>query len=276
MQGGDAVGPLGEAQAHHRHVEEAGVPSGVGLRAEAQDPVDVDAGQFAVVAEVPGDELALEPVYPGGHRGVRREDRPGPHRLQGGVEVEARLGELADAFQAEEPGVSLVGVEDLGGGVPGEPAVGPHGTHPADAQQHLLEQAVIASAAVEPVGDVAFAGGVLLDVGVEQQQRDTADLGLPDGGVQRASAGQGQHHPAGGAVRLAQEGERQLVGVEDGVVLLLPAVPGQGLAEVAVAVEQADPDERHTEVAGGLEVVAGEDAEAAGVLGQGGGDSEFG
>lgn len=66
------------------------------------------------------------------------------------------------------------------------------------------------------------------------------------------------------------------MGVEHGVVLLLPAVAGQALAEVAVAVEQADPDERHAEVAGGLEVVSGEDAEAAGVLGQGGGDPELG
>ncbi len=33
-------------------------------------------------------------------------------------------------------------------------------------------------------------------------------------------------------------------------------------------VEQADADDRHAQVAGGLEVVAGQDAEAAGVLGQ--------
>ena len=37
------------------------------------------------------------------------------------------------------------------------------------------------------------------------------------------------------------------------------------LAEVAVLVEEADADERHGHVAGGLDVVAGEDAEAAGV-----------
>ena len=73
-----------------------------------------------------------------------------------------------------------------------------------------------------------------------------------------------------------QQGQRQLVGVEDGVVLLLPAVPGQGLAEVAVPVEQPDADQRDAEVAGRLEMVAGEDAEAAGVLGQGGRDAELG
>ena len=70
--------------------------------------------------------------------------------------------------------------------------------------------------------------------------------------------------------------ERQLVGVEDGVGLLLPALTGQGLLEVAVAVEQADTHERDTEVGGRLEVVAGEDAEAAGVLRQHSGDPELG
>ena len=59
------------------------------------------------------------------------------------------------------------------------------------------------------------------------------------------------------------------VGVEDGVVLLLPAVAVEALAEVAGLVEQADADDRDADVGGRLEVVAGEDAEAAGVLRQG-------
>ena len=186
------------------------------------------------------------------------------------------LGELADALQAEEAGVALVGVEDLGGGVAGDPAVGADGPDPADAEQHLLQQPVLAAAAVEPVGDVAVGGVVLLDVGVEQQQRDPADLRHPDLGVQHAPPGRRDGTWTGVAVRLLQQGQRQAVGVERRVVLLLPAVAGQGLAEVAVPVEQADADDRHAEVAGRLEVVAGEDAEAAGVLRQGGGDAELG
>ena len=60
------------------------------------------------------------------------------------------------------------------------------------------------------------------------------------------------------------------------VALLLPAVARQRLPEVAGAVEQADADDRHAEVAGRLEVVAGEDAQAAGVLRQRGGDAVLG
>ena len=64
--------------------------------------------------------------------------------------------------------------------------------------------------------------------------------------------------------------------IEAGVVLLLPAVGRQRLHEVAGAVEQADADDRDAEIAGRLQVVAGEDAEAAAVLRQGLGDAEFG
>ena len=48
-----------------------------------------------------------------------------------------------------------------------------------------------------------------------------------------------------------------------GVVVLLVAVGVDRLAEVALAVEQPDADERQGHVAGRLHVVAGEDAEAA-------------
>ena len=51
--------------------------------------------------------------------------------------------------------------------------------------------------------------------------------------------------------------------VEPREALLLLAVGVEPLAEVALGVEQADRDERHAEVGRRLEVVAGEDAEAA-------------
>ena len=59
-------------------------------------------------------------------------------------------------------------------------------------------------------------------------------------------------------------------------MLELPAVARQRLPEVPGAVEQPDADDRHAEVAGRLEVVAGEDAETAGVLRQHLGDAELG
>ena len=116
---------------------------------------------------------------------------------------------------------------------------------------------------------------VLVDVGVEQEQRRPADLGPPDLGVEHA-VGQAHRDQQRLAVAVTDQLEGELVGVEGRVGLLLAAVGGQRLAEVARAVEQADPDHGHAEVAGRLEVVAGEHAEAARVLGEDLADAELG
>ncbi len=59
-------------------------------------------------------------------------------------------------------------------------------------------------------------------------------------------------------------------------MLVLPAVLVELLPEVAEVVEETDGDERNAEVAGRLEVVPREHAEAARVLGQRLGDTELG
>ena len=60
------------------------------------------------------------------------------------------------------------------------------------------------------------------------------------------------------------------------VVLLLPAVGVQALVEVALVVEQPDADQRHAQVRGALEVVAGQDAQAARVDGHATRQAELG
>ncbi len=66
------------------------------------------------------------------------------------------------------------------------------------------------------------------------------------------------------------------VGVEDRVALLLPSVGIEPLAEVAHAVHEPDAGERDPEAAGRLQVVAGEHAQTARILGQCLGDPELG
>ena len=103
----------------------------------------------------------------------------------------------------------------------------PHRPDAADAEQQFLLQPVVAAAAVQPVGDLAQGRLVLLDVGVEQQQRHPADLGHPDLGGQRRAAGQADGDPdrlAGAVGAVPQQGERQAVRVAGRVVLRLPAV----------------------------------------------------
>ena len=113
--------------------------------------------------------------------GVWVVNTPPPRdRLDGGGERQPGADELADPLEAEEAGVALVGVEHLG-----LEAEGAQRPHPADAEHDLLAQPVVLVAAVEAVGDGDAVGGVALDVGVEQVQRDAPDVGAPDVGSAR-------------------------------------------------------------------------------------------
>ena len=132
---------------------------------------------------------------------------------------------------------------------------------------------MLGGAAVQPVGHLAQRQWVVLHVRVEQQQRHPADVRHVDASDQLVVARHRQAHLRGGSVSLAKKRDRQTVGVQDRIGLLLPALTGELLPEVAVLVEQADADQRYAEVAGRLEVVAGEDAETTGVLRQHRGDA---
>ena len=84
--------------------------------------------------------------------------------------------------------------------------------------QDLLADALVLVAAVEPVGDAAQVGLVLLDVGVEQQQRHAPDGGLPDPRRERAVARHrdlDEHRLAGG---VGEQLQRQALRVEHRVV----------------------------------------------------------
>ena len=112
-------------------------------------------------------------------------------------------------------------------------------------------------------GDRPVRVGVLRDVGVEQEDRDPADLGDPDRDGRGRDPAAGRVTRSGVAVGVGRPEQRQAVEVVVGVGVLLVAVGVDRLAEVALAVEQPDADERQGHVAGRLHVVAGQDAEPA-------------
>ncbi len=124
--------------------------------------------------------------------------------------------------------------------------------------------------AVEPVCDRPQVVGVLVDVGVQQVQLHPPDVRHPELGDQ-GLPGQVDGDP--GPVH-RREGHG--VGVHHGVALFLPAVSVEPLAEVALPVQQAHADHRYPKAASRLQVVAGQDPEAAGVLRQRLGDAELG
>ena len=196
VQLGDAVGALGEAEAHHRHVEDAGLAAVVVLGAEREHPVDGDARASASCRRSTAATSSRgNRSMPAGTGVWVVKTVPARETSSAVSKSSARPGlvdgELADALDAEEARVALVGVEDLRRRGAGDARPDAQGAYAADAEEQLLAQPVLGVAAVEPVGDVAVVGAVLLDVGVEQQQRHAADVGDEDPGHQVGAVGQG-------------------------------------------------------------------------------------
>ena len=194
-----------------------------------------------------------------------REHGPGPRRLHRLVPAQTMRGDqLPDALETEESRMPLVGVEHLGLD-PGRL----QGPHPTDAEQDLLADAVLGAAAVKTIGDRPQFVVVGVDVRIEQIQLDPADPGPPHLGLEQV-AGQVDGRPDP-----VDQLEGHGVRVEDRIVLLLPAFGVKVLAEVAEPVHESDTCQGDAEAAGRLQVVAGENAESAGVLREGLGQAEL-
>jgi len=175
----------------------------------------------------------------------------------------ALLHAQARVFERGERAVPFVEVEDAWSN-----AHGLQRAEATDAQEELLADTGTCIAAVEARTEVQVFGCIARDFGVEQEKITTPDLDAPDLGSNGAAACLDfDHH---GFPVLADgkfHGELGHIGLK--IFFLLPAVLIQALEEVAFAVEQADADEGNTEVGGTLDVVSGENAQAAGINGEG-------
>ena len=179
------------------------------------------------------------------------------------------LHQHAGALQGHKGGVAFVHVAEGR-----RDAQGGQGAHAADAQDDLLLQAHFRIAAVELVGDVLVVVLIGGDVGVEQIERNAPHLHLPDLRVDVAA--RKIHADAERlAVRVRLRLHRHVIEIVVGVALLLPAVGVERLAEVALLIQQAHADERDAQIAGRFEMVAGENAQAAGVDRQALGQAEL-
>ena len=183
--------------------------------------------------------------------------------------------EFADAFDAEKSRVAFVHVEHLGRRQPLHLDERADRAHPADACQNLLLDPVFLVAAVEPVGDTAKIVVVLRDVGIQQQQRDSAHLRDPHVRPQLAGVRHCQLDQHRVAVLVGEQTQRQALWIQRRVGLVLPTVGGQRLPEVARAVVQPDRDQRQAQVRRGLQVIARQNAQAAGIVRKHLGDAEL-
>ncbi len=139
------------------------------------------------------------------------------------------------------------------------------GPQAADAQHELLLDARDHVAPVQLVGDVAvFVDRVFGDVGVQQKQRHTAHLHPPDLDVAFAPR-KAELDDDLVAVAVQRRLHRPGEEVVDGILLHLPSVRVQVLFEIALLIQQPHADQSEIGVAGGLQIVARKDAEAAGI-----------
>ena len=253
---GHAVGGAAGSQRELGDAERLGLLVGV-RAAEADDLGGRDAERARDVAERVLDLVRRVGVVAGRDRRVGGEDRAPAGDLQRGRQRAVAAVLAPRELERHERRVALVEVHDAG--------LDPHRLEradAADAEQQVLREPRVLVADVEAAGDPARGLGVLRPVRVEQVQRHAADVRAPDlahdldvadrDGDRDRRAVVGAHQRGGHAVR---------VGVDP--VLVLPAAGVDPLAEVAVAVEQADRGQRPGAVGGLLEDVAGERAEAA-------------
>ncbi len=218
-------------------------------------------GQFAgEVAEVAAHHLARESVVPRRHGSVRGENISRRHDLQGGIEIEIFLcPQNPDALQREEGGVAFVHVENLRA----DPEL-TQSPHTADSQHHLLPDAHLEIAAVKLGRDQTILGRVLRHVGVEEVKIDPADVQLPDLGVNLAVENLDRDEDA--RVIPAHFAERQVMEILIQADGLLGAIAIDLLLEITVPIKQPDGDEVQIQIAGRFAMIAGKNAEAAGVV----------
>ena len=210
-----------------------------------------------MVASVSATWLRGVGVVARGDRRVGGEDRLPAADLQRGGQRPGPAVVAPRELERHERRVALVEVH--------EPGLDPHRLQradAADAEQHVLRQPGVLVADVEAAGDPARGLRVLRALGVEQVERDAADVHAPD---LRRDLVVGDRHRDRDRLAVVARDERGGQSVRVGVdpVLVLPPAGVDALAEVAVAVQQPDRDQRPGAVGGLLEDVAGERPEAA-------------
>ena len=104
-----------------------------------------------------------------------REDAPVARLRERVVERGSRRDVVGGELERRERGMTLVEVEDAG--LDPERAQRPHG---ADPEQPVLPEARERVALVQARGDPAVDRVVLVELGVEEVERDAADLDAPD------------------------------------------------------------------------------------------------
>ena len=139
--------------------------------------------------------------------------------------------------------------------------------NPPTPKQQLLPDANAGVAAIQTRRQLAVFRSIAFHVRIEQEQIAASNCHPPDFGMNGAAARLDLHHYRP-AVFADRRFHGQLGDVGCKIFFLLPTVAIQALAEISLAVKQADADQRNAEIGRALDMVAGQDAEPAGIDGK--------
>ena len=163
------------------------------------------------------------------------------------------------AFQGKECRVAFVHMPDS--------RIDPEGAHGADAadtEEDLLGDPGFQVGGIKLRGKLLVVGAVSVDRCIQQIQRNTADLHLPDPGEDIA-AGELDRDRHFISVFIIKRDDRKFCKVEIEIRGLLPSVFADLLDKITLIVDEADRIQRKAHVTGFLQMITGQDTQTAGI-----------
>lgn len=259
MEPAHPVAVVGQAQPENRHRHFRGVIAFSNRNAPADHTVKVKLRLLCKRRKIRTQQPDVEHLVARRHRRMRGEDIRTPDDLQRHIGIVPEIvDQVGDPAQRKETGMALVHVADRRG-IPHRQ----QRLESADSQQKFLMQPHALVAAVETPGHFAKFGRILRDLRIEQNQRHIAD---PEHPGRRVKLAVNQRNADDDllALRITGADQRKIVDFRNRIVFRLPAIAVQHLPEIPLPVEQSDRDQRKFKIAGRLQMVAGENTEAAG------------
>ena len=245
MDGTNPVGLPGKPQGQNGHTER--LPLLVHPRTpQFKQLFKINLTFADIGAEVFFHHLRIKGIVSCRHRRVGGEKAAGRHVLQGFNETELLLGDQhPDPLQAQKRGVALVHVKDR--------RLQSHRSqrlHPADAEDDFLADPHVMVSTIELISDVPVVLGIFRQVSIEQEKTGQSDIHLPSLGSNLSSRHIQFHHhrsfPVGGQSLSHGKILKYIVYCRG----FLPSLAVDLLGEIPKAVQQAQGDERKTQITG--------------------------
>src|SRR6202034_131588 len=144
----------------------------------------------------------------------------------------------------------------------GRDAHGREGAKTSTPKHQLLPDSRARISAIETGSERPVIRSIVFYIGIEEKQVAASNLHAPDFGVNGTFASLDLHRDWL-AILADRDLQGQLTDVSLQIFFLLPAINIQTLAKISLPIKQPDANQRNREIRCALDVVAGENAEAA-------------